>query len=278
MDRNIKYGICEWCLPAKMQGPAACKVVKDMGFDGISLELGHAAELFPLANDYTIESYREEKERWQIEFPALACNMTDFFSMTAPRGTPGRYLVEYAIRLSVDTAHKLEIPIVQIPNFLASMINTEEDLRQASQCLQYACDLAADVGIIIGTENCLSVEWQMRELELVDRDNFKVYFDTQNYHFQRGIYEPDIIEPLYPYIIEVHLKDGIGACGNTKIGFGENDVLNSIKRLIEKDYSGWMIFENEYFKRPLGKMGKDSYETLKEDFKYVKEFVGGSGL
>ena len=273
MGGNIKYGVCEWVLPAKMQGPAACRLVKDMGLDGLSIELGHAKEMFPLANDYVIHSYIEEKERWQIEIPALACNMTDYFPMTAPRGTTGRDMVEYALRLSVDIAGKMRIPIVQIPNFLASGIHTEEELKQAAQCLQYACDLASDAGIVIGTENSLSVDWQMKEIELVNRDNFKVYFDTQNYQLQAGIHSPDLIEPLYPHIVQVHLKDGIAAGGNRKIGDGENNVLESIEQFLTRGYKGFMIFENEYFKEPLARMGEDSYKRLKEDIEYVKSVI-----
>lgn len=274
MGRDMKYGICEWVLPAKMQGPAVCKLAKDMGLDGVALELGHAKDMFPLANDYIIQAYMEERERWQIAFPALACNMTDFFPMTAPRGTAGRDMVEYALRLSIDTAKKMQIPVVQIPNFLASAIQTEADLKQAAQCLQYASDMAADAGIIIGTENCLSIEWQLKEIELVDRDNFKVYFDTQNYQLQAGIYTPDIVESLYQHIVQVHLKDGIAGGGNRKIGDGENDVCQSIENFLKCHYKGWMIFENEYFKEPLARMGKDSFSLLKEDLEYTKSIIG----
>lgn len=273
MERLISYGICEWVLPARLRGPSSVRAAHDLGLHGISLELGSAEEGFPLADDYIIQLYQEEQGRYNITFPALACNMTDHFAMTAPRGTPERDMVEYALRLSISAAERLRIPVVQIPSFLSSAIRSEDELRQAAECLRYACDLASGSGIIIGTENCLTTEWQMREMELVARDNFKVYFDTQNYHLQTGTYAPDVAERLFPYIVQVHLKDGIGQGGNTLIGAGESDALKSVDRLMERGYSGWMIFENNYFTPPLASGGRDSYELIKEDLAAVSKYV-----
>lgn len=273
MDKLISFGICEWVLPFRLRGPSAVRTVFDLGFDGIALELGNAAEQFPLADDYIIQLYQEEQACYNVAFPALACNITDFYPMTAPKGTPGRDMVEYALRLSIKAADKLHIPVVQIPNFMASDIRSEEDLKQASECLQYACDLADDAGIIIGTENSLSAEWQIREIEMVGRGNFQVYFDTQNYHLQTGGYVPYVADQLYPYIIQVHLKDGIGQGGSTLMGYGENDTLRTVDKLIEKGYRGWMIFENEYCISPLNDREKNPYELMKEDLNFMEEFA-----
>lgn len=273
MDRQIKFGICEWVLPSRLQGPSSARAAFDAGLDGVALELGHARESFPLADDYMIRLYQEEQARYGVEFPALACNMTDFFPMTAPRGTPGREMVERAIRLSIKAAAGLNIPVVQIPSFLASAIRSEEDLRQSAECLQYACRLAVERGIIIGTENTLSAEWQMRELELVDCENFKVYFDTQNGHLQEGICLPETVRQLLPYIIQVHLKDGIGSEGSTLMGYGENDALKTVENLLAGGYKGWFIFENEYFKAPLAGRGEDSFALLKTDLESMQAYM-----
>lgn len=274
MIKGTKIGITEWGLPVKVQGPEICRLAKEVGLDGIELTLGDAEECFPLANEYVLEGYREARAETGVEFPSLAINTSDFYPMIAPRSDGGRKTVEYALRLGVDCAHSLGIPLIHAPSFNASDINGEDDLKNTVDCLQALCDYAADKGVVVSTENCLDTKTQLRELEMVNRDNFKVYFDTQNYYLMRGYDQAALIPPIAEHIAETHVKDGAGQVSNRLLGKGESKVFESLCALYGEGYGGWLVLENYYGKRPLCDFGGNFLDLLREDMRTLDAWLG----
>ena len=149
-------GICEWALPTPLRGPLVCRVLKDLGLAAVELKLGTVEENFPLANRYTLDLYKEEQAKYGTVFTGIAVNLTDFYAMTAPLGSSDREMVEYALRTAVDAAQYLGAPLIHVPSLhaLKSEVRTSEGLKNTA-------------------------EMQLRQLELVDRENYGIYFDTQ---------------------------------------------------------------------------------------------------
>lgn len=274
MIRGVKIGITEWALPVKAQGPIVCHVAKEVGLDGIELGIGDVEECFPLANKYILEKYREARAETGVEFPSLAINTSDFYPMIAPKHDEGRKIIEYALRLGVDCAHALGIPLIHTPSFNASDIQTDDDLKNTVDCLRDLCDYAADKGVVVSTENYLDTETQLRELEMVNRDNFKVYFDTQNYYLLGGYDHAALIPPIAKYIAETHVKDGVGNISNRLLGEGENKVFESLCALYKEGYDGWLVLENYYAKPPLCELGGDFLEPLRADMRILDDWLG----
>lgn len=273
MLHGVKIGITEWGLPVKVQGPTICKVAKGVGLDGVELLLGGPEECFPLANKWVLEAYREARAETGVAFPSLAINTSDFYPMTAPKHDEGRTLIDYALRLGVDCAQALEIPLIHAPSFNASDINSDDDLKNTVDCLQSLCDYAADKGVVVSTENCLDAETQLREIEMVNRDNFKVYFDTQNYYLLRGYDHAALIPPIAKYIAETHVKDGVGNISNRLLGEGENKVFDSLCALYREGYDGWLVLENYYAKPPLCGFGGDFLDPLRKDMRILDKWL-----
>ena len=269
---NIKgIGICEWALPTPMRGPDCCKLAKDYGLKAVELELGAPTENFPLANPYVIEAYREARAKYDITYTGIAVNLTDLYPMTAPSGYPERELVDYALQRGIDAAYDLSIPLIHVPSFCESDINTEEDLINTAQCLRYACDYAAEKGIFVCTENHLDTERQLREIELVNRENFKIYFDTQNYCLN-GLNTREILPPIFAYIAEVHVKDGVDQVSTHLLGEGTSDVFSTLRLLEELRYDGWVILENYYSRAPLCGRADNPYDLLKRDIEVLTQW------
>lgn len=178
-------GICEWALPTPLRGPLVCRVLKDLGLAAVELKLGTVEENFPLANRYTLDLYKEEQAKYGTVFTGIAVNLTDFYAMTAPLGSSDREMVEYALRTAVDAAQYLGAPLIHVPSLhaLKSDVRTDEGLKNTA-------------------------EMQLRQLELVNRENYGIYFDTQNPHALNGLDAPSLIEPIFNHIPEFHIKDG----------------------------------------------------------------------
>ena len=157
-------GICEWALPTPLRGPLVCRVLKDLGPAAVELKLGTVEKNFPLANRYTLDLYKEEQAKYGTVFTGIAVNLTDFYAMTAPLGSSDCEMVEYALRTAVDAAQYLGAPLIHVPSLhaLKSEVRTDEGLKN-------------------------SAKMQLRQLELVDRENYGIYFDTQSplYHYTK---------------------------------------------------------------------------------------------
>lgn len=268
--KKIKFGICEWSSP--IQGPYICKFVKELGLDGVELAQGDYEHSFPLSNPYIQDAYLEEAAKYGIEFSAIAVNCLDYYGMTKPEGSESKRIALMAIEKAVNTAKRMKLPVVQLPTFLESRIDTENDFEEVSKCLKYACELASSSGIIIATENALSASENLRLLEKTGCRNLKVYMDTQNPYFNKGYSASDMIRELGDEICEVHVKDGIeGEISSALLGEGVTDYYASVKALCDIGYEGFVHLENYYDQAPLNCCNRDAVELLIKDISILKK-------
>lgn len=268
--KRIKFGICEWSSP--IQGPYVCKLAADLGLDGIELLQGDYSHSFPTSNPYIQNVYLEEAAKYGIEISAIAVNCLDDYSMTASDSAEEKQIALLAIKKAVETAKQMKLPLVQIPSFGKSYIQTESQMREVAKCLQYACDLAAEYGIQVATENPLSAEGNLELLQYVGRKNLKIYLDTQNPYLRSGCDVPEMIRILSDKICEVHVKDGAdGELSAALLGRGATSYFRSVEALCEIGYTGFVHLENYYDRQPMNHCDQDAVELLKEDIAILKQ-------
>jgi sugar phosphate isomerase/epimerase len=266
---NIKFGICYWSFP--LEGPYACKIASQLGLQAIELDLGDYERNFPLSNRIIQDAYLEAAEKWEISYPAIAVNALCNYGMTNTADTLKGEVARLAIKKAVEVAQSMRIPVVQVPSFFDGEIKDEKGLMDTVTCLKFACRYAADRGVTIATENVLSVEESKRLLEEVSFQNIKIYFDLQNYYNFKGYSVPDVLSELFPYICEVHAKDGkTGELSGALLGEGDADFAGSVKVLKKLGYSGWIHLENYYDRAPLNRGDSDPFELLKYDIATLK--------
>jgi len=267
--KDIKFGICYWAFP--LEGPYACKIASVLGLEGIELDLGDYERNFPLSNRMIQDSYLEAAEKWRISYPAIAVNTLCNYGMTNSAETLKGEIARLALKKAVEVAQSMKIPVVQLPSFFDGEIKDENGFKETINCLKFACSYASDRGVTIATENVLSVEDDKRLLEAVSFTNLKIYFDLQNHHYFKGYRVPDVLRELFPYICEVHAKDGkTGELSGALLGEGDIDFAGSVAVLKELGYSGWIHLENYYDRAPLNRGDKDPFELLKKDIHTLK--------
>lgn len=268
--KRIKFGLCEWSSP--IQGPYICKFVKELGLDGIELAQGDYERSFPLSNPYIQDTYLEEAAKYGIEFSAIAVNCLDDYGMTKPDNSKEKQVAHLAIEKAVETAASMNLPLVQIPAFGKSQIYSESDFTEVAKCLKYACKQASQYGILVGTENALSAEEDIRLLEKVDETNLRIYMDTQNPYINNGYDAPSMILELGDRICEVHVKDGKeGELSAALLGEGVTSYYESVKALCQIGYSGFVHLENFYDRQPMNHCDKDAVELLRKDIAILKK-------
>jgi sugar phosphate isomerase/epimerase len=261
----------KWVLP--LPGPYSCKIAAELGLEGIELDLGSYEQGFPLTNQIVQQAYLEAGEKWNIMYPSIAVNALLAYGMTNPENSKKRDIALGAIYKGIDTAEALKIPIVQLPSFKDGLINNEEDFRLTSQCIKIACQYAEDKGIIIATENILSVEDNLRLLNEVGYNNLKIFFDTLNPYRRKKYDVAEMIRKIGRFICEVHVKDGNDDEMFTALGSGKSDFYKSIEALKEINFSGWIYLENFYNLIMLNYGSKESFELLKLDINILKKVL-----
>lgn len=271
--KDIRFGTCEWVFPTPLRGPSCCKVLKDFGMDVIEIEVGSAEEGFPLHDPYTLNAYREAKEKYGVDFAGVAANHTLDYSMnlTNPDKECRDTIMKGAF-YAIDAAAALDAPLIHLPSYTESLIKTEEDLISTAGYFREFCDYAADKNVLVCTENALNIEDQKKMFELVDRDNFKLYFDCENYQIE-GLYTPDLAEEFFDYVPQIHVKDGYVDFGTHLLGEGGAHVYETMKVFSRKGYSGYMLLENLYWQKPLLTEGKNPFEMMKRDLDVLKGWV-----
>jgi sugar phosphate isomerase/epimerase len=270
-DPKNKIGICEWAFP--LTGPYSCKIAAELGLEGIELDLGSYELGFPLSNRVVQQAYREAGEEWGIEYPSIAINALCVYGMTNPENSEKREIAITAIHKGIDAAESLKIPIVQLPSFKDGAIENETGFQLAAKCIRLACEYAQDKGIIIGTENVLSAEDNLRLLNEVGHANLKIFFDTQNPYLIKKYQVLEMIQKFGRHICEVHVKDGNDVMSGALLGKGESGFSQSIAALKEIGYTGWIHLENYYNRKPLNSGNEDPFEFLKQDIETLREVL-----
>ena len=261
MDR-FQFGICEWCLPPV--GPSVCRLAAEYGLDGVALDLGSLREGLRLADPRIRAWYAEESRRTGVSFCALALNALSPFDLIH-KGLPE---TEAAIARMLDeavaAAEDLRIPVIQVPNFNENAMRERAHRETMAERFRALCDRAGE--IVVGTENTLSADENKELLRLVGRDNFRVYFDTENpagFGFGDA---PDLLRSLEGLICQFHVKDGDGSSMSvTPLGTG-NGRFQACAEIIKRSaYRGWIILENEF-----KAYGRDNHALLENDIRTMK--------
>lgn len=146
-----------------------------------------------------------------------------------------------------------DYPITQ-PEMQKIYLNEQQKygMEYCARAFQYLCDAAGECGISIAGENLMTPEEFTKMSEMVDRSNFYLYFDSQNYHLFRGYSELAILEGLYPKMCnQLHVKDGQGAMSGGLLGTGDSGFHETMHWLDNHDYSGYILLENYYDQLPL---------------------------
>lgn len=271
---QVKLGVCNHILPGS--GIFAPKFVAAAGLDGMSVEFGNYDRGFPLSNRSVQEAYLEAQQQYGIEYANIGMSGFDFIPFFAHPGHSMHAVVQAAVRAAVDAAAFMGIPLVFIPTFGVSEIFTEDQFRYAVRAFQFACEYAQKKNIRIGAENTMEIERQLRLVEEVKRENFGLFYDSNNMFHDKGYDQVEMLEAMYPYMEpQLHVKDGAnGVLAGSLLGQGESSFYAVIEALKRHAYSGWIIIENLYEQQALrGGLHEDAMETFMEDVRILKNAV-----
>jgi len=246
--------------------------MKDYGIQSVQLDLGPYVTGFPLSVPEIQDVYLEEAEKNGIILQSVACSDLGLYGMVNPKGTVKGDIAMKCIRKGIEAAARMGVPIVMLTNFRDGLITDETGFINSVEKIKWACELAAEHGITIASENALSAEQNKRLIEMINSNNFGLCFDTQNPYLRFGYYVPDMICELKDHILFIHVKDGSnGNISSELLGDGDTSFAESVRAIKEIGYSGHILIENYYNKRPLSDKADNPFRLLEMDIERFRE-------
>lgn len=265
---QYKFGIPEWAMP--MNGQYGCRVAHEAGLQGIQINMGDVEREWPLSHPEMQKIYLDESQKWEIEFPSLAVNSLCNIGMTRKAGTKERDLAKRGIRLGIETAHAMKIPIVMLPTFHDSYINTSEDEALVFECVKEACEYAEKFHLLIALENVMSTEKFSEFASKIKTGNLKVFYDSQNYSVCKGWNDTQIYNEVKDQVCAIHMKDGFDEMSTHLLGEGGSGFYDTVQAIKDSGYTGWIYVENYYDQDRLGAMRRP-YGLLRRDVETIKK-------
>jgi L-ribulose-5-phosphate 3-epimerase len=231
-SRRFKIGACDWSLK-KRADPSALDLAKQIGLDGVQVDLGTAANDMPLRKPQVQEEYKKAARRTGLGIASLAvCELNASPLTSEPRAV--QWLLD-----ALDVGKALGLKIVMAPFFNKGTIDMGQtaEVDRLVEVLKRAAAKAEKLNVVLAPENTLSAEDNKRLLERIGSSAVRVYYDVGNSTDRgRDIFKE--IRLLGRLICEFHFKDGRKLLGQGRIDFKQvRKALDDIK------YDGWIQIE-----------------------------------
>jgi sugar phosphate isomerase/epimerase len=229
---GLKIGVTDWNLrlAAKLEAVA---LAKKLGFEGVEVSLGRNVKenRLPLDDAAVLEKYRAEAKKQGI---ALAGTCLDVLHVNYLKSDKlGQKWVADGIRLTKS----LNARVMLLPFFGKGALSTRQEMDYVADILKDLGKEAEKAGVILGLEDTISAEDNVRIMERSGSKAVKVYYDVGN-STNNGF---DIYKEMRwlgaKRICQIHLKDK-GYLGEGSIDFKR--VLAVIRGI---GYSGFANLE-----------------------------------
>jgi L-ribulose-5-phosphate 3-epimerase len=228
-SRWFKIGALDVLL-GKRSDPAAFDVAKQIGLDGVQVDVGAIADDLRLRRPDVQASYLEAARRTGLEIASLG--MAELWR--APLKSDPR--AARWVSDSIDVCKALGMTVILVPCFDLDLRRTVE-VNKFIKVIKPIAAKAERQGVILGLENWLSAEDNMRVIEQVGSPAVMVYYDVGN-STDKGRDVCREIRTLGKLVCELHAKDG-----NYRLGRGRIDFKQVRKALDDIQYSGWIHIE-----------------------------------
>lgn len=222
--QGLKIGVTDWNLRMRSD-PAAVPVAKRLGFAGVEISLGREAVegKLPLDNADTIARYREAFRSHSFR-PAGTC--LDVLHVNYLKNDKlGEKWVADGIRLTKD----LRASVMLLPFFGKGALETDAEKDYVGDVLRDLAPHAERAGIILGLENTISAEDNVRIMDRARSKAVLVYYDIGN-STRNGF---DVVREIEwlgkERICQMHFKDNPGYLGEGSIDLRE--VLRAVSRI-----------------------------------------------
>jgi len=223
----------------KRQKLGAFQLTKEIGADGVEVDMGGLGNRPTFDNQLLIDSVRqkflEKAKELQLEIPSLA--MTGYYAQSFCE----RQEFIQSIKDCISTMKLMNVKLAFLPLGVQCDLVKRPELRDSVVSrLKIAGKMAEESGVIIGIETALDAKGEKKLLKDVNSPAIKSYFNFSN-ALKNG---RDLVSELEilgkECIVQIHCTDDDGVLlkDNTRLD------MKRVKEALDKmKWSGWLVIE-----------------------------------
>ena len=228
--RGFRIGAPEWSL--RKEDPSCFEVAREIGLDGVQVNLGNAGDHMHLRQPAMQQAYLEAARQNGMAVASLAlAELNNIPLKSDPRAVV--WLID-----SMDVARALGVKVILVAEFYhGELKGDKEGVDRTVDLLKEVAPRAEKAGVILGLENYLSAAENLDILQRVGSPAVRVYYDMGN-STDKGYDIYKEIRMLKGQICEFHAKDG-----DFMLGQGRIDFRKVRQAMDDIDYRGWIQIE-----------------------------------
>ena len=235
ISSDLKIGVTDWNL--KLAGKIeAVALAKKLGFDGVQVSIGRtiAGNKMPMDNPELIAQYRHESKKLGVPLDGTCLDRLHNDCLKNNNRDAATRVLE-GIRIT----KALGVEVMLLP-FFGDCATARADLESTAALIRELAPEAEKAGIILGLENTLSAEDNVRMMDRAKSKAVKVYYDVGN----STRWKHDVLKEI-PWlgkdrICQIHLKDG-----SHYLGEGDIDFVKVIAAIRSIGFNGYANLETD---------------------------------
>jgi sugar phosphate isomerase/epimerase len=223
----------------KRQKLGAFQLTKEIGADGVEVDMGGLGNRPTFDNKLLIDSVRQQfldkAKELNLEIPSLA--MTGYYAQSFCQ----REEFIQSIQDCITTMKLMQVKVAFLPLGIQCDLVKKPELRDSVvKRLKVAGKMAKDAGVVIGIETALDANGEKKLLEDVNSPAIRSYFNFSNALKNGRDLEKELKTLGKKYIVQIHCTDDDGVLlkDNTRLD------MKKVKETLDKmKWKGWLVIE-----------------------------------
>lgn len=240
-----KIGVTQWSLPCAVSD--CVETASALGLKAVQVDLGAAADGYPLTDPALQEHFCKDAERCGVEIVSIVLNDLCKNGFVHAKGDPRREIAWKTMESGVETAARMGVRSICLPSFFDNAIRDTDGYARTVSALRHICTLGAAQGIAIYTENVMDADGLAQLFRDVACENLNLLFDSQNYSCMAGLDAAPVFAAAGARVGDfLHVKDGTDTLGTAPLGTGSSGFLHTLRTIVANGFTGYYILENKY--------------------------------
>jgi L-ribulose-5-phosphate 3-epimerase len=230
---GVKIGVMDG-ITGKASDPASVEIAKRLGFQGLQVTLGKAASDGHLKlMDASLQAHFLEASK-SHKLP-LVSTYIDMLHVSCLKADPAA--VKWGVE-GIEITKKMGAKILMLVFFGKCALSSRAEMDAVVAPLKELSAEAERAGVILGFENTIPAEDDIRILDAVGSKSLKIYYDIGN---ATNLYNVDAANEIHLLgrnrICQFHFKD------KGYLGTGKVDVHACLESIRDIEFEGYIVLE-----------------------------------
>jgi sugar phosphate isomerase/epimerase len=236
--QRYKIGLIDLML-LKRQKLGAVTLTRDIGADGVEIDLGGLGNRVTFDNKLMIDSVRQQfmDKAKEVNVEIFSLAMTGYYAQSFCNRTE----YQQTIRDCITTMKGMNVKVAFLPLGVQCDLRKNPEVRDSVVArLKVAGKMAQDAGVVIGIETALSATEEVQLLKEIGSTGIRIYFNFSNPLKEgRDLYkELEILGRKRICMIHCTNKDSVWLQNDPQID------MKRVKKVLDKmKYKGWLVIE-----------------------------------